>query len=71
MYILNKSFNVLAIINETFKITSAVWNNDGVLIYTTKQHLKYSLTNGDSGIIKCLESPLYLVHVSFYLNLRD
>lgn len=64
MHILNKSFILLATINEKFKVTSAVWNNDGVLIYTTKTHLKYALTNGDEGILRCLETPIYLVYVT-------
>jgi len=64
VYILNKNFNLLTTINEQFKVSSAVWNNDGVLNYTTKTHLKYGLVNGDQGIIKSLETPIYLIQAS-------
>lgn len=64
VYILNKSFSLLATIAEKFKVTSACWNNDGALIYTTKNHLKYALVNGDYGVLKCLSTPMYLVHVN-------
>lgn len=63
LYILNKSFSLLTIIAEKFKVTSACWNNDGALIYTTKNHLKYALVNGDYGVLKCFSTPAYLVHV--------
>lgn len=46
---------------ERSKIKSAVFNNDGVLIYTTMSHIKYMLLNGDKGIIRTLEQPVYLV----------
>ena len=64
VYILNKNFNLLTSINEQFKVSSAVWNTDGVLIYTTKTHLKYALVNGDQGIIKSLETPIYLIQAN-------
>jgi len=54
----------LTSINEQFKVSSAVWNTDGVLIYTTKTHLKYALVNGDQGIIKSLETPIYLIQAN-------
>jgi hypothetical protein len=35
----------------------------GVLIYTTLNHLKYCLPNGDTGIIRTLDVPVYLTRV--------
>ena len=35
----------------------------GVFIYTTLNHIKYALPNGDSGIIRTLDNPVYLTKV--------
>jgi hypothetical protein len=34
-----------------------------VLIYTTLNHIKYCLPNGDNGIIRTLEQPVYVTRV--------
>ncbi len=49
--------------HETIRVKSAAWDNNGVLIYTTLNHIKYCLPNGDSGIIRTLEVPLYITKV--------
>ncbi len=38
-------------------------DENGVLIYTTLNHIKYCLPNGDSGIIRTLEIPVYITKV--------
>ena len=43
---------------------SAAWDDTGVLVYTTLNHIKYCLPNGDSGIIRTLEVPVYITRVS-------
>lgn len=63
LIILNKHFANPAIITEKFPIVSCVWSSDNVLMYTTHNHLKYSLLNGDTGILRCLEAPVYLLQV--------
>ena len=35
-----------------------------MLIYTTLNHIKYCLPNGDSGIIRTLEVPVYVTKVA-------
>jgi coatomer protein complex subunit alpha (xenin) len=50
-------------VHETIRVKSAAWDNNGVLIYTTLNHIKYCLPNGDSGIIRTLEVPLYVTKV--------
>lgn len=35
----------------------------GVLVYTTLNHVKYCLPNGDHGIIRTLDTPVYLTKV--------
>ncbi|PNH11699.1 Coatomer subunit alpha-1 [Tetrabaena socialis] len=51
-------------VHETIRVKSAAWDDSGVLLYTTLNHLKYCLPNGDSGIIRTLESPLYVTRVA-------
>ncbi|BFZ56746.1 hypothetical protein PYCC9005_003794 [Savitreella phatthalungensis] len=50
-------------IHETIRLKSCVWDDSGVLIYNHLNHLKYSLVNGDKGIIKTLDDTIYLTKV--------
>ncbi|KAI7840084.1 hypothetical protein COHA_006214 [Chlorella ohadii] len=51
-------------IHETIRVKSAAWDdNAGVLVYTTLNHIKYCLPNGDHGIIRTLDVPVYLTKV--------
>ena len=49
--------------HETIRVKSAAWDDNGVLIYTTLNHVKYCLHNGDSGIVRTLETPIYITKV--------
>lgn len=49
--------------HETIRVKSAAWDDSGVLVYTTLNHIKYCLPNGDSGIIQTLEVPVYITKV--------
>ncbi|CAO1621801.1 unnamed protein product [Sympodiomycopsis kandeliae] len=51
------------VIHETIRIKSAAWDDNGVLLYSTLNHIKYALPNGDSGIIKTLDQPVYITRV--------
>jgi hypothetical protein len=51
-------------VHETIRVKSAAWDDNGVLLYSTLNHLKYCLPNGDSGIIRTLDSPLYVTRVA-------
>lgn len=53
----------LATVHETIRVKSAAWDDSGVLLYTTLNHLKYCLPNGDSGIVSTLPQPIYLTRV--------
>ena len=33
-------------IHESVKIKGGAWDDSGVLVYTTSNHIKYTLTNG-------------------------
>ena len=39
---------------------SGAWDEHGVFVYTTSNHIKYALTSGDYGIIRTLDVPLYV-----------
>ena len=51
---------VLCSVTERTKIKSGVFNDEGIFIYTTTSHIKYMLPNGDGGIVRTLEQPIYM-----------
>ncbi|CAN6666829.1 coatomer subunit alpha [Trichomonascus vanleenenianus] len=61
--IATKTLQNVSSLHETIRIKSATWDDSGILIYSTLNHLKYSLLNGDNGILKTLQNTLYLVKV--------
>ncbi|CAA2953106.1 coatomer subunit alpha-1-like [Olea europaea subsp. europaea] len=50
-------------LRETIRVKSGAWDDNGVFIYTTLTHIKYCLPNGDSGIIKTLDLPMYITKI--------
>lgn len=68
----NKSLTTSNLVHETIRIKSAAWDDAGVLVYSTLNHIKYALPQGDSGIIKTLDAPVYLTRVrGKTINLLD
>ncbi|KAJ5111262.1 hypothetical protein N7532_001797 [Penicillium argentinense] len=61
--IVTKTLEQVSTLHETIRIKSATWDDSGVLIYSTLNHVKYSLLNGDNGIIRTLDQTVYLVRV--------
>lgn len=62
--IASKTLEWVTSMHETIRIKSAAWDDaTGVLVYSTLNHIKYILLNGDSGIIKTLENTLYVLKV--------
>ncbi|XRM48358.1 hypothetical protein ABZX51_011283 [Aspergillus tubingensis] len=61
--IVTKSLEQVSSLHETIRIKSAAWDDAGVLLYSTLNHVKYSLLNGDNGIIRTLDQTVYLVKV--------
>lgn len=59
----NKTLSQSSIIHETIRIKSGAWDDSGVFIYSTLNHIKYALPNGDNGIIRTLDQPVYLTRV--------
>ncbi|KAJ2520175.1 hypothetical protein H4217_002217 [Coemansia sp. RSA 1939] len=61
--IATKQLEQLCQIHETIRIKSAVWDDSSVLLYSTLNHVKFALTQGDSGIIRTIDNPIYLVRI--------
>lgn len=58
--VVTKRLELVNSMHETIRIKSACWDETGVLIYSTLNHIRYCLLNGDKGIIKTLENTLYI-----------
>ncbi|KAL2000183.1 hypothetical protein VTN02DRAFT_3454 [Thermoascus thermophilus] len=61
--IVTKTLEQVSSLHETIRIKSATWDDAGVLLYSTLNHVKYSLLNGDNGIVRTLDQTVYLVRV--------
>jgi len=61
--IASRKLEVLATLHETIRVKSAAWDDSGVLLYTTLNHLKYCLPNGDNGIVSTMQQPIYITRV--------
>ncbi|KAF2152639.1 Coatomer, alpha subunit [Myriangium duriaei CBS 260.36] len=61
--IVTKQLEQVSTLHETIRIKSAVWDDAGVLLYSTLNHIKYTLMNGDNGIVRTLDQTVYLVRV--------
>jgi coatomer protein complex subunit alpha (xenin) len=71
IFIVSKNLEILHKIKENSKIKSVCFDENNILFYTTDFHIKYSLQNGLSGIIKSTEYPYYLMMVqngTLYVN---
>jgi coatomer protein complex subunit alpha (xenin) len=55
----------LCSVQENTRVKSGVWTDDnGVFVYTTSNHIKYAIAcNGDHGIIRTLNLPVYLTRI--------
>eukprot|EP00472_Partenskyella_glossopodia_P011176 CAMPEP_0197516712 /NCGR_PEP_ID=MMETSP1318-20131121/1623_1 /TAXON_ID=552666 /ORGANISM="Partenskyella glossopodia, Strain RCC365" /LENGTH=1260 /DNA_ID=CAMNT_0043065663 /DNA_START=91 /DNA_END=3873 /DNA_ORIENTATION=- len=48
---------------ENSRIKSGAWDED-TFVYNTATHIKYLLPNGDKGIIRTVEDPVYVCQIS-------
>ena len=60
----DKKLGHAATVHETIRVKSGAWDEHGVFVYTTLNHLKFALPNGDSGIIRTLDTPVYITRVA-------
>eukprot|EP01061_Rhynchopus_euleeides_P014180 TRINITY_DN2462_c1_g1_i1.p1 TRINITY_DN2462_c1_g1~~TRINITY_DN2462_c1_g1_i1.p1 ORF type:complete len:1241 (+),score=601.51 TRINITY_DN2462_c1_g1_i1:82-3804(+) len=59
-----KGLKSVCSLHENSRVKSACFDEKAiVLFYCTMNHLKYCLPNGDTGTIKTLDAPIYLVRV--------
>lgn len=61
--IASKKLDHRCTLHETIRVKGGAWDDNGVFIYTTLNHIKYCLPNGDNGIIKTLDVPVYVTKV--------
>ncbi|KAG9449882.1 hypothetical protein H6P81_009847 [Aristolochia fimbriata] len=61
--IANKRLVHRCTLHETTRVKSGGWDDSGVFIYTTLNHIKYCLPNGDYGIIRTLDDPIYITKI--------
>ncbi|XP_063980334.1 coatomer subunit alpha [Diachasmimorpha longicaudata] len=61
--ICNRKLESLCSISENTRVKSGAWDDSGVFIYTTSNHIKYAITTGDHGIIRTLDLPIYITRV--------
>jgi hypothetical protein len=47
--IANKNFSQSSLVHETIRIKSGAWDDTGVFIYSTLNHIKYCLPQGYVG----------------------
>ena len=62
--LLDETMKVLAEVAEKVRVKDALWEKSGALLYNTMNQLKYLLPSGESGIVRSLDEPVYLVAVS-------
>ncbi|XP_074099177.1 coatomer subunit alpha [Cotesia typhae] len=61
--ICNRKLESLCSISENTRVKSGAWDDSGVFIYTTSNHIKYAINSGDHGIIRTLDLPIYVTRV--------
>lgn len=60
LIVANKQLDHLCTINETVRLKGGCWDaTKSIFVYTTLNHVKYVLPNGDRGIIRGLDAPVY------------
>ncbi|GAA5816668.1 hypothetical protein MFLAVUS_010198 [Mucor flavus] len=72
--IADKNLKQIYQIHETIRIKNGAWDESGVFVYCTLNHIKYALPEGDNGIIRTLDQPVYITKVhgkDLYILQRD
>ena len=62
IYVYTKNFAKVCQFSEKFNIKSLIWKDD-LLVFSTLNHLKYGLLNGEEGIIKCQDNKQRIVQL--------
>ncbi|VDK27188.1 unnamed protein product [Gongylonema pulchrum] len=61
--LVTRKLQILCSVQESTRVKSGAWEEGGVFLYTTSNHIKYALTAGDYGIIRTLDVPVYVLAV--------
>ncbi|KAI6238268.1 Coatomer subunit alpha [Aphelenchoides fujianensis] len=61
--LISKRMEVLCSVQESTRVKSGAWDEQGVFVYTTSNHIKYALIAGDNGIIRTLDLPVYILAI--------
>jgi len=59
--IADRNLKQICQVSESVAVKSGVWDDQGVFVYTTLNHVKYLIpaTSGDNGIVRTLDVPVY------------
>ena len=62
--IADRNLEQLCSVTEAGRVKSGAWDSgNSIFVYTTSNHIKYCLSNGDTGIIRTLDAPVYVTKV--------
>lgn len=62
--IASRDLEQLCSLTESVRVKSGAWDTSNrIFVYTTLNHVKYCLINGDTGIIRTLDTPIYTTRV--------
>ncbi|VDO56953.1 unnamed protein product [Onchocerca flexuosa] len=61
--LVSRKLQILCTVQESTRLKSGAWEDEGVFLYTTSNHIKYALAVGDHGIIRTLDVPVYMLAV--------
>jgi coatomer protein complex subunit alpha (xenin) len=61
--LVNRKLEILCSVQESTRVKCGTWDESGVFIYTTSNHIKFALTAGDSGIIRTMDVPMYILAI--------
>ena len=53
----------LCVVNEPVNVKGGAWDECGVFVYTTLNHIKYLLPSGDGGIIRTIDDVVYVIAI--------
>lgn len=60
---MSKGFKKVARIQETLKVVHGFWTKENIFVYSTFNHIKYVLPNGDKGILRSIKDMEYPVGI--------
>lgn len=66
---MSKAFKKISRIQEVSKIIHGFWTKDNIYVYSTYNHVKYLLPNGDKGIMKSINDircPVGMIDNTIY-----